>query len=489
MESLPVASKDDVISGIKWTSVSTFGRRILALLANIVLARLLAPADFGLVAMAAVVLGFIDIFKDLGTGAALIQRKQVSEELLSSIFWFNVGFGLFATTAAILCAPLIAVFYKEPRVTPILIGMSVSFLLSALTIVHNCLLQRQLAFVTLAKVEVASAVVSYVVGIGAALLGYGVWSLVYQVVTNSAVFLVLIWFASDWRPRLVFLRSEIKSVMSYSLNLAAFNVFYYFSQNVDNFLIGRYLGSEALGYYDLAYRLMTFPMQAISAVFGKVMLPYYARAQDDLARFRQGFMRSATAIAFVTFPMMLGLLAVREHFVLALFGPKWVPVITLLALFAPLAALRSITTTTGSIFLAMGRTDLQLRWGVFSNLFVISGLVIGLQWGMIGVATGFTIATLLLLYHSFAIPFRLIDMRVAELAGGLKTTALCSMLMFAAIEACDLAIPAALPPGLLLAIEIAIGAVAYIVLTWLLNRPLLDNFLHTAGLRKAPVPL
>ncbi|HEY0060980.1 MAG TPA: MOP flippase family protein [Telluria sp.] len=479
-----MASEADVVTGIKWTSVSTFGRRILSLLVNIILARLLLPEDFGLVAMAAVVLGFIDIFKDLGTGAALIQRKEVSDDLFSSIFWFNVGFGVMATAVTIACAPLVAAFYKEPRVTPVLMAMSVSFLLSALTIVHNGLMQRQMRFVTLAKIEVAAAAVSYTVGIGGALLGHGVWSLVYQVVANSAVFLVLIWWVSSWRPRFMFHWGEVRSVMSYSLNLAVFNVFFYFAQNVDNFLIGRYLGSEALGYYDLAYKLMTFPMQAISAVFGKVMLPFYARAQEDLPRFRQAFMRSAEAIAFITFPLMLGLLATREPFVMTVFGPKWTPVITLLALFAPVAAIRSITTTTGSIFMAMGRADLQLQWGVFTNLFVIAGLVIGLQWGIIGVAAGFTIATLLLSYHYFAVPLRLIEMRVGTLVEGLRPTAICSLLMFVVIFAVDLLLKGRFAPGVLLVAYIALGALAYAGFTWLFNRRLLDEFLHMAGIRK-----
>jgi O-antigen/teichoic acid export membrane protein len=409
----------------------------------------------------------------------------VSEALLSSIFWFNVGFGVFATAATVLCAPLVSAFYHEAKLTPILIGMAVSFLLSALTIVHNCLLQRHMQFVTLAKIEVAAAVASYTVAVGAALLGEGVWSLVYQVVTNSVVFLVLIWFASSWKPKLMFVWSEVRSVMNYSLNLAGYNVFYYFAQNVDNFMIGRYLGTEALGYYDLAYRLMTFPMQAISAVFAKVMLPYYAKAQEDLARFREGFMRAAVAIAFVTFPLMLGLLAVKEHFILTVFGPQWTPVITLLALFAPLAALRSILTTTGSIYMAMGRADMQLRWGVFSNLFIICGLVIGLQWGINGVAAGFTIASLLLMYHNFKIPLDLIGMPVRELAGGLRTTTVCSVLMYLSIYAADLLLGGRLPHALLLCIHVALGAVSYIIFTWLLNRPLLDAFLHTTGLRKA----
>ena len=480
-----MAAEHAVVSGIKWTSLSTFGRRILALLANIILARLLAPADFGLVAMAGVVLGFIDIFKDLGTGSALIRVKQVGDGLASSVFWFNVGFGVIATVVAVTCAPLVAAFYKEPRVTPILIGMSVSFLLSALTIVHSCMMQRHMDFVLLAKIKICAAVISYTVGIGAALMGQGVWSLVYQVVTNSAVFMIMIWCASSWRPRFMFVWSELRAVMNYSLNLAGYNVFYYFAQNVDNFLIGRYLGTEALGLYDLAYRLMTFPMQAISAVFGKVMLPYYAKAQDDLAQFREGFMRAAVAISFVTFPLMLGLLAAREPFVLALFGPKWTPVIGLLALFAPLAALRSILTTTGSIFLATGHAGLQLRWGVFSSLFVIVGLCIGLQWGIMGVATGFTVASLLLMYHSFAIPLRLIGMPVRQLAAGLGKTTLCSTLMFAVMFALDLLLRGRLTPLPLLVIYVAVGALSYIIFTWLLNRPLLLAFLQTIGMRKA----
>ncbi len=475
----------DVIAGLAWTSASTFGRRILALAANIALARLLAPADFGLVAMAAVVIGFVDVFKDLGTGTALIQREQVDEVLLSSLFWFNAAFGVTATAVIFAGAPLVAALYGEPRVSPIMLGMAISFLLSSLAIVQNSMLQRELRFATLSKIELASSASSYVVAISAALLGAGTWSLVCLVLTNASVFLILVWWVSRWRPRLLFAWSALRPVMRYSLNLASFNVFFYVAQNVDNVLIGRYLGSESIGWYDLAYRLMTFPMQVISAVFGKVMLPFYARLQDDMAQFRRAFVRVARAIAFVTFPMMLGLFAAREAFVLAVFGPQWAPVTALLAVFAPIAALRSIQTSTGSIFMATGRTDLQLSWGVVSNVLVIGAIVVGLQWGLFGVAAGYSLATLALAYPGFAIALRLIGLGVAKLAAALARTALCSVAMLAMVHVAGVALAEQAGAWTILCAQIATGLTAYGVLTWLLNRALLGDFLSSAGLRKA----
>lgn len=482
-----MTSRESVVTGVKWTSVSTMGRRVLALLANVAFARLLDPADFGVVAMAGVLLGFLDIFKDLGTGTALVREKNLRDELLSSVFWLNLAFGIGITVLVMALSPLVAAFYHEPRVQPVVMVMAVSFLLSSLSIVHASILTRQMAFARLAKVELAASVLSYVVGIGAAVMGQGLWSLVYQVVTNTALSTLFIWSVSAWRPKTVFLWAEVRTIMSYSLNLAGYNIFYYFAQNVDNLLIGRFLGSEALGLYDLAYKLMTFPMQAISAVFSRVMTPYYAHAQDDLPRFRQAFLRVAVAIGFVTFPLMFGLLAVRTNFVFAVFGPNWAPVITLLALFAPLAAIRSVLTTTGSIYVAKGRADLQLRWGVVSNLIVFAGLWIGLRWGIVGVAAGFTFTSLLLMYPNFAIPFALIGLRMRDLLAALRPSIVCTALMFAVIAALDFALGQRLGHGAALWLEVAAGVASYTAFSWQFNRGVFHSFLETAGVRKPAV--
>lgn len=481
-----MASKEHVVTGVKWTFVATMGKRVMALAANVIFARLLAPEDFGLVAMAGVVLGFIELFRDLGTGTALVREREGRPSLESSVFWLNLGFGITMTLLMMALSPVIAAFYREPRVQPVIMVMSISFLLSCIAIVQGSILMRKMRFEVLAKIDISASAVSYLVGIGAALLGQGVWSLVYQVLTYTAINTVMIWIVGDWRPQLVFVWSEVRSIMSYSLNLAGYNVFYYFAQNVDNLLIGRFLGTGALGIYDLAFKLMAFPMQAISAVFGKVMTPYYAQAQDDLPRFRMVFLKIAGVIAFIAFPLMIGLFASRQHFVMAVFGADWTQMIPLLAMFAPLAAIRSVLTTTGSIYVATGRTDLQLRVGVLSNLVVFAGLAIGLQWGIVGVAAGFTATALLLLYHNLTIPFRLVGLTVPDLLTALKPTALCTALMLAVLTVLDLAFGGMLAHGAMLVLLICAGVATYTISTWVFNREMLQQFIDTAGFKKRP---
>ncbi|MGX4641059.1 MOP flippase family protein [Massilia sp. SYSU DXS3249] len=484
-----MTSKESVVTGVKWTFVSTMGKRAMALLANVIFARLLAPDDFGLVAMAGVVLGFVDLFRDLGTGAALVRQKELRPSLQSSVFWLNLVFGLTMTLLMMALSPVIAALYREPRVQPVIMVMSVSFLLSSIAIVQSGVLVREMRFEALAKIELAASASSYLVGISAALLGQGVWSLVYQVMTYTALSTILIWIVGDWRPQLVFVWAEVRSIMGYSLNLVGYNVFYYFAQNVDNLLIGRYLGTGALGVYDLAFKLMAFPMQAISAVFSKVMLPYYAKAQDDLPRFRRVFLQIASAIAFISFPLMIGLFATREHFVLSVFGADWAQMIPLLAMFAPLAAIRSVLTTTGSIYVATGRADLQLRWGIVSNLIVFVGLAIGLQWGIIGVAAGFTITALLLLYHNFMIPFRLVGLTLPDLLEALRPTALCTGLMLALLTLFDIVFADMIGHPAALGLLICAGIASYTIFTWILNREMLYQFIATAGFKKQPVAI
>jgi len=314
--------KYKAVSGIKWSTVSQVGRQGTQLVTTIILARLLSPSDFGLVGMAMVVIGFIGIFKDLGTSAAIIQRKKLSEGLLSSIFWVNVGFGALAMAVLFFGAPLGGLFYHEPRVDAILRVLSLTFFISGLSILQQALLERSLAFKKLAKVEISAVAAGAAVGIGMAFSGFGVWSLVFQSLTTVSVTTILLWLFSTWRPKWIFHWSEVKSVSSYSLNLTGFSIFNYFARNADYLLIGRYLGAQDLGYHTLAYRILLFPLQNISSVIGRVMFPVYSGIREDNTRFAKAYLKVASTIALITFPMMLGVLALAKPFVLTVFGIK-----------------------------------------------------------------------------------------------------------------------------------------------------------------------
>ena len=252
----------------------------------IILARLLAPSDFGLLGMATLVIGFVNLFKDLGTSSAVIQSRDASEDLLSSVFWANVGFGALASLVLLATSSWIAAFYHQPRLTAILRVLALNFVISGLSILQQALFERKLQFKILARVEMTGVMVGAMVGVGSAFAGAGVWALVAQSISSTASISLLLWYFSDWRPRLIFHRGEINRVRSYSLNLLGFNVFNYFARNADYLLIGKFLGATLLGIYTLAYRMMLYPLQSITTVICRVMFPVYSKLQDDDASFR-----------------------------------------------------------------------------------------------------------------------------------------------------------------------------------------------------------
>ena len=417
------------VSGTKWSAVSRFGRQGVGFVITAILARLLSPDAYGLLGMANVIVGFINIIEDLGTSSAIIQQEALTEGLKSSLFWVNVALGLLSTVVVIVIAPWVSILYRQPEVIPILRVLSVSFSISGLRIVQQALLVRGMAFDTLARIELVSSATGGMVGIGMAAAGMGVWSLVGQTLCTSMTTTILLWFPKSWRPKLVLDWTDLCSVASYSLNLSGFNVLNYFVRNADNVLIGRYLGSTSLGYYSLAYRLMLYPLQAVSTVLGRVLFPVFAKIQDENPRFRRNYLRICAAISVITFPMMLGLLVVGRPLVEAVLGHQWMTVATLLMVLAPVGLVQSIATTVGHIYTVKGRTDWMFRWGIAAGISVILFFVVGLQWGVIGVAASYAIWSIFAFYPNFAIPFRLIDLPFSDFVKALWPTLKISLMM------------------------------------------------------------
>lgn len=469
------------VSGFKWSSVSQIGQQAMQVITTVILARLLKPSDFGLVGMAMIVIGFGALFKDLGTSAAVIQRKNLSRELLSSIFWVNVAFGVVVAVVINLLSPLIADFYQEEKVGALLQVLSLTFPISALSILQQAILERELAFRQLAKVEIVAVLAGSLVGIISALLGYGAWSLVYQALTFALLTTILLWAVSSWKPDLFFRWKGVKEVSSYSLHLTGFNVFNYLVRNMDYLLIGKFLGAQNLGYYTLAYQIMLYPIQSISAVIGRVMFPVYSTIQDDIARFRNAFLKVAGAIALATFPMMFGLWALVEPFVLTVFGPQWRPVILLLTILVPVGMIQSVGTTVGAIYQARGHTDWMFRWGVLSGIIFIAAFFLGLRWGIVGVATAYTIVSLILVYPSFAIPFRLINLPVRNLGKVLWRPLVACLVMLAGILALKNILPENLEGRWVLSFSVPAGCLVYLAASWYMNREQVMEVIGIAG--------
>ncbi|MGH8523400.1 MAG: MOP flippase family protein, partial [Gammaproteobacteria bacterium] len=457
---------ESAASGAKWSLISVTGRRLMSLVTSIVLARLLSPTDFGLVAMAAVFVGFIELLRDMGTGAGIVQTSRPTDELLSSVFWLNVGLGVVATALLLALAPLAAMLFRESRLILVLQGLSISVLFAALSVVQTSLLTRQMRFRRLAIVELTGSLAGGVLGIALALSGYAVWSLVWQSVCSVLLVSAGTCLVSEWRPRFVFQLSSLRSILGFSANLTGFNLLNYFVRNADNFLIGRYLGAQNLGLYDLAYRVMLYPLHLVSWALGRALFPVYARMQTDHARLGAAYLKVTRAIALIVFPMMLGLVAVAEPFVQTVVGAAWSSVTPLLFILGPLAAYQAIGTTVGHIYQATGRTDVLLRWGAGAGTLLVASFVVGLQWGIVGVAACYAIVSYALAYHTFKIPLGLIGLPVSQVFDAVIRPLVCSLIMLIVVLALHRLLPDTLSAPVLLSVLVPAGVTVYVCATW-----------------------
>lgn len=241
--------RNKAISSLSWQGLSQFIRIVFRFIIGIILARLLTPQDFGIVGMVTIITGYARIVSNFGLGAALIQVQETDEVQLSSVFWLNLALGISMTAAFILCAPLISQFYGEIQLIPIVFVIAFSFTIDTACTLHKVLYRKQIEFKAIAKAEMFSIIGSSLIAISMALMEYGVWSLVGQVLANSLIMCVYLWWTSSWRPHFIFHWSAIQHILSFGIGIWGTQTLNYWTQNIDNLLIGRIMGAGAMGIY------------------------------------------------------------------------------------------------------------------------------------------------------------------------------------------------------------------------------------------------
>lgn len=451
-----------MLSGALWTWVSRVGFYAISIISTTILARILPSSAYGLMGMVVVFTGFLSLFRDLGGGMAVVRQKDPTQEFLSSVFWGNIGMAIATAGVLIAIAPAVAAFYKEPQVVDIMMVLAIPFVISGISIVHNAMLRRQMAFRTLAMIELASSAVSTATAIQMAMSGAGVWSLVGASVALALTTTVLQMACSRWRPSFYFRWAELSPVFSFSINLFGFNTVNYGLRNSDKFLIGRYLGAVALGHYQFAYTLMLFPLQNITWALGNVLFSAFATIQDDNARFRSGYLRATRLIALITFPVMLGMMATAGPLIRTILGERWLAVIPIVVILAPVGLVQSVTSTVGQIYMAKGRTDLQFRWAIISGVVILPAMWIGLRWGAPGVAATYTIATLLLSYPLLTMALPLIDLKIGTFLASLWPCLWSSIVMAVVVTLVRMSLErTGLVVGIVFLISVLTGIIVY----------------------------
>jgi PST family polysaccharide transporter len=313
-----------------------------------------------------------------------------------------------------------------------------------------------------------ATVLSGLFAIYLAFSGFGVWSIVAMYIASAAVNVAVLWIIMPWRPDLSLRWDAVQDLSKFSRNLVGFSAFNYWTRNGDNLLIGRYVGSAALGIYARSYAILLLPVWQVSGVISNVMFPALSAIQKDVERVRNLYLTSISVISLVTFPMTLGLLVVSRSFVLALFGDKWAAMIPILQVFSLLGAIQSIGTTAGWIYQSQGRTDIMFRFGLISGSIFIISFIVGLRWGALGVAVAYTVANFLLWYPTWSIPAHLIDLDFVTMLRRLAPTFYGAGTMAFAVWVLGLVLPNGWSYATHLALQVAFGAAVY----WIFVRSL-----------------
>jgi PST family polysaccharide transporter len=365
----------------------------LRLGAVVVLARLLAPADFGLVAMVTAITGFLAMVKDAGLSMATVQRVRISHEQVSALFWINVAVGLGLVVATTALGPLIARLYGEPRLAWITAALAAGFFFGGLTVQHQALLRRQMRFASLAGIHAGSVLVGSAAGISAAAFGAGSWALVVMHVTTAATAAGGVWLACGWRPGWPARWRGVRLLVAFGGNLTGGNLLAYACRSLDKVVIGAVCGAGPLGVYSRAYEMLLAPVRRINAPLGSVMLPALSRLQDQPARFRRTYRRAVSTVVAVGVPGVVFAFVCADRLVLVLLGPQWSGAAPIFRALAPAGLIATFNFAAGWVFIPLGRTDRQFRCVLGGTVVMVAAVLVGVRWGALGVAVAYSVGT------------------------------------------------------------------------------------------------
>jgi O-antigen/teichoic acid export membrane protein len=355
-----------------------------------VLARLLAPKDFGLVGMVAAFTGVLNLFRDFGLSSAAVQRGHVTDDQISSLFWINILVGLILGLLLGGMAPFVAAFYREPRLVWVSIILATSFVFNAAGVQHTAVLERQMRFTTLATIDLISLVVSTVVGIGMATKGFGYWSLVAAAVALPLVSTLCLWLTTGWTPSWPRWADGIHSLLRFGGTLTLINLIVYVGYNFEKVLLGRFWGANALGLYGRAYQLISLPTDNLNSAFWGVAFSGLSRVRNEPERFRSYFLKGYSLVLALTIPTTLAVTLFAPDLILVFLGPKWNEVVPIFRLLAPTILIFALINPLAWLTFSLGMIGRNLKLVLVLAPLVISGYVIGLPYGPKGVAIGYS---------------------------------------------------------------------------------------------------
>lgn len=409
--------REGAIRATAWTAIQNWGSQGIGFATFVILARLLPPESFGQVAYVAVFFGFSLILVNGGFPQAIVQREDLAPEHLDTAFWSNAGIALALMSAVLLGADTLAGWIGDPEMAPLMRWLSPSLVLGALSGTQQAVLRRRLQMRPLALRAMVASALGGLVGVGMAVGGYGVWSLVGQNLAGAGIGVVVLWTSSEWRPHLRFSRSHFMDLFRFGRSLVGTAALFFVSNRSDRFLIGGLLGSTALGLYVVGDRALGFVLRTIEGTINTVGLPVFSRIQQEPERARSAYYQALRVNSIVTFPIYLALIALAPEMIVALVGDRWLPAAPVVRVLSVLGITQTMQLLAVPIINAMGKPAWGMGIAAASALLVLGGVLLAIPYGITAVAGAVALRGLLVLPLLLYCVRRLIGIEIGALFG------------------------------------------------------------------------
>jgi O-antigen/teichoic acid export membrane protein len=452
-----------IVSGMAWKAASQVTLQVSRMVVALILARQLAPHDFGLAAMVFVFSSFVVVFTDNALGTALIQRRDLTDDDRSTVFWFSAVVGVLLALGGLALSGPLAAFYGEDAVQPLFAAFSIGLFVSALGTTHSALLVRDMQFRRLELRQIAATTVGAGVGVTMAFSDFGAWSIVGQQLAETLTSTVLLWILMPWRPRARVSRASLSKLGGFAGNVFGENLVAQSFRTLNSILIGRFLGAAAVGTYTLANNVILVPFSRIAGPLQQVFFPAFSRMSEDRERLADIWLRATRMIALLAMPALVGLIIVAPDFVHVALGSRWDDATTVIQILGWVGLLASVQTLDAEVLLALDRAGTFFRFTLVTAVAMTAAFVVGMQWGIVGVAVANLAMTLVIEPARTIVTSRAAGISpwrfVRAVSGVAQATALMAAVVLAVRE---LMVTGGVPPLVRLMVAIAVGALVYL---------------------------
>lgn len=460
--------KNKTVKGIVWSSIERFSVQGIQFLVMIVMARLLTPKDYGLVGMVAIFIAVAQSLVDSGFSQALIRKQNRTETDNSTVFYFNIVVGILLYLVLFAIAPLVADFYDSPELTALMRVICLSVVFNSFVVVQRALLTVNIDFKTQAKASLTAAVVSGVIGIGMAYSGFSYWSIVAQQLVNLGLNTLLLWIFTRWRPRWIYSWGSFRELFTFGSKLMVSGLLDVVYRNMYLLVIGKVFTASSLGYYTRANQFAEFPSSNLTGIMQRVTYPVLCQIQDDDERLAQIYRRFLRLSAFLIFPLLVGLSAVAEPFVLLLLKEQWLFAATLLQIICFAMMWYPIHAINLNLLQVKGRSDLFLRLEIIKKAIAVLILCVTIPMGLIAMCVGQILSSLIALIINTNYTGKLIQVGFLRQMRDLLPTLLLSLSMWGVVYGITSCLSGII---LQLIVGIIAGMVYYIALSALFHFP------------------